>query len=129
MNSTRHGGDSQSLGLSGMALADNNLSWSVRQGYATRNEGSSGSAELDYRGGYGEVDAGYARDRHSRRLSYGLSGALMAHRDGITLSQPLGETAALIKAPVSPARRSPTRPASAPTFVAIPRCPMSGHFG
>lgn len=82
-----------------MALADNNLSWSVRQGYATRNEGSSGSAELDYRGGYGEVDAGYARDRHSRRLSYGLSGALMAHRDGITLSQPLGETAALIKAP------------------------------
>ncbi len=99
LNSTRHGGDSQSLGLSGMALADNNLSWSVRQGYATRNEGSSGSAELDYRGGYGEVDAGYAWDRHSRRLSYGLSGALTAHRDGITLSQPLGETAALIKAP------------------------------
>ncbi|ORM82859.1 hypothetical protein HA44_06780 [Mixta gaviniae] len=99
LNSARHGGDSQSLGLSGVTLADNNLSWSLRQGYATRNQGSSGSAELDYRGGYGEADAGYAWDRHSRRLSYGLSGALTAHRDGITLSQPLGETVALVKAP------------------------------
>lgn len=99
MNSARHGSTSHSAGLSGTALTDNNLSWSLRQGYTSRNEGSGGSAEIDYRGGYGEADAGYAWDRHTRRLSYGLSGALVAHRDGITLSQPLGETVALVKAP------------------------------
>ena len=99
MNSARHGSTSHSAGLSGTALADSNLSWSVRQGYTNRNEGSGGSAEIDFRGGYGEADAGYAWDRHTRRLSYGLSGGLVAHRDGITLSQPLGETVALVKAP------------------------------
>lgn len=99
MNSARHGSSSHSVGLSGSALPDNNLSWSLRQGYTTRNEGTGGSAEVDYRGGYGEASAGYAWDRHTRRLSYGLSGALVAHRDGITLSQPLGETVALVKAP------------------------------
>ncbi|URQ61291.1 fimbrial biogenesis outer membrane usher protein [Pantoea alhagi] len=99
MNSARHGSSSHSAGLSGTALADHNLSWSLRQGYTSRNEGSSGSGEIDFRGAYGEADAGYAWDRHSRRLSYGLSGALVAHRDGITLSQPLGETVALVKAP------------------------------
>lgn len=99
MNSTRHGSSSHAVGLSGTTLADNNLSWNLRQGYTTRNEGSSGSADADYRGSYGEVDAGYAWDRRNRRLNYGLSGALVAHRDGITLSQPLGETAVLIKAP------------------------------
>ncbi|PNS10968.1 fimbrial assembly protein [Mixta theicola] len=99
MTSARHGSTSHSAGLSGTALADNNLSWSLRQGYTNHNEGSGGSAEVDFRGGYGEADAGYAWDRHSRRLSYGLSGALVAHRDGITFSQPLGETVALVKAP------------------------------
>lgn len=99
LNSARHGSSSHSVGLSGTTLTDNNLSWSLRQGYTNRNEGSGGSAEVDFRGGYGEADAGYAWDRHNRRLSYGLSGALVAHRDGITLGQPLGETVALVKAP------------------------------
>ena len=99
MNSTRHGSSSHSVGLSGTTLSDNNLSWNLRQGYTTRNEGSGGSADVDFRGSYGDADAGYAWDRHNRRLSYGLSGALVAHQDGITLSQPLGETVALVKAP------------------------------
>lgn len=99
LNSARHGSSSHSVGLSGTTLTDNNLSWSLRQGYTNHNEGSSGSAEADFRGSYGEADAGYAWDRHNRRLSYGLSGSLVAHRDGLTLGQPLGETVALVKAP------------------------------
>ncbi|QHM76943.1 Outer membrane usher protein FimD [Mixta theicola] len=99
LNSTRHGSSSQSVGLNGTLLDDKNLSWSVRQGYTNRNGGSLGSADIDYRGGYGQADAGYAWDRNSRRLNYGISGALVAHQDGITLSQPLGETVALVKSP------------------------------
>ncbi|QHM73746.1 fimbria/pilus outer membrane usher protein [Mixta intestinalis] len=99
VNSTRHGSTSQTVGLNGTALEDNNLGWSVRQGYTNRNGGSLGSADIDYRGGYGQVDAGYAWDRNSRRLNYGISGALVAHQDGVTLSQPLGETVALVKSP------------------------------
>ena len=53
----------------------------------------------DYKGTYGEVTAGYSYDKNSERLNYGLQGGVIAHADGITLSQPLGETNALIKAP------------------------------
>nr|WP_255417469.1 fimbria/pilus outer membrane usher protein [Serratia sp. P2ACOL2] len=91
------GADGQ--GLSGVALADNNLSWGVQQTYGTRGQGYGGNTNLDYRGTYGEVTGGYGYDKNSRRLNYGLSGSLVAHANGITLGQPLGETAALVAAP------------------------------
>ncbi len=33
---------------------------------------------------------GYGYDKNSERLNYGLQGGILAHADGITLSQPLG---------------------------------------
>ena len=37
------------------------------------------------------ITAGYGYDKHSERLSYGLQGGILAHADGVTLSQPLGK--------------------------------------
>ncbi|QGH64399.1 fimbria/pilus outer membrane usher protein [Serratia proteamaculans] len=99
LNNTKGGATSQNLGLSGMALTDNSLSWSAQQTYGTRGQGYGGNANLDYRGTYGEMTAGYGYDKNSQRLNYGLSGSVVAHQNGVTLGQPLGETAALVAAP------------------------------
>lgn len=99
LNSSRNNGTTHGLGLNGMALAGNTLNWSVQQGYGSDGVGYTGSANGDYKGTYGQVTAGYGYDRNSQRLSYGLAGGIIAHADGVTFSQPLGETNVLIKAP------------------------------
>lgn len=99
LNTSKNGGASHNVGLSGTALADNNLSWGVQQGYGNRGVGHSGSLNAGYRGTYGEVNTGYAYDKNSRRLSYGLQGGIVAHENGVTFGQSLGETIVLVKAP------------------------------
>jgi P pilus assembly protein, porin PapC len=42
--------------------------------------------------------AGYAYDRNSQRVNYGLQGGIVAYQDGIIFGQPLGETIVLVKA-------------------------------
>ncbi|RQN05298.1 fimbrial biogenesis usher protein [Pantoea ananatis] len=89
-------------GVYGTLLADNNLSYSVLGGYATGENGSggsTGSASLAYRSGYGNSNVGYSRSNGYSQLYYGLSGGVLAHADGVTLSQPLNDTVVLVKAP------------------------------
>lgn len=92
-------GTTQNVSLSGTELAANNLSWSVQQGYDNRDGTNNGNLNLDYKGTYGEVNGGYSYDENSQQINYGLSGGVIVHNNGITLSQPLGETVALVKAP------------------------------
>ncbi|WP_447878022.1 fimbria/pilus outer membrane usher protein [Serratia fonticola] len=99
VNSSQKGGTTHSVGLNGTLLADKNLSWSAQQGYGSQGVGNSGGLAADYRGTYGEVNAGYAYDNNSQRLNYGLQGGIIAHKDGITFGQPMGETVTLVKAP------------------------------
>lgn len=99
MNASKKSGTTHSVGLSGMALENNALNWNVQQGYGTNDVGYTGAMNADYRGTYGEVTAGYGYDKNSDRLNYGVQGGVLAHADGVTFSQPLGETNVLIKAP------------------------------
>lgn len=99
VNSSQKGGTTNTVGLNGTTLADNNLSWSAQQGYGSQGIGNSGNLNADYRGTYGEVSAGYAYDNNSQRLNYGLQGGIVAHANGVTFGQPLGETIALVQAP------------------------------
>ncbi|MBC6559016.1 fimbrial biogenesis outer membrane usher protein [Citrobacter braakii] len=87
-----------SAGISGTALADNNLSYNVQQGYASSDTGATGSATADYKAAYGEYQAGYNHTRHTRQLNYGAMGGVVVHPYGLTLSQPLGDTLALVRA-------------------------------
>ncbi|MEQ4625808.1 fimbrial biogenesis usher protein [Providencia manganoxydans] len=89
---------SQQAGVSGTLLSDNNLNYSVQQGYANQGEGASGNAALDYRGGYGSVNAGYSYGKHWQQVNYGMSGGIILHENGLTLSQPLSDTNILVKA-------------------------------
>ncbi len=99
MNASKESGTTHTVGLSGMALENNALNWNVQQGYGTNDVGYTGSMNADYKATYGEVTAGYSYDKNSDRLNYGLQGGILAHADGVTFSQPLGETNVLIKAP------------------------------
>jgi len=99
LNSSKRGNTTHSMSLNGNALDNNNLSWSLQEGYGTRGEGNSGSVNADWRATYGEVVGGYSYDKYNRRLNYGLQGGIIAHSQGVTLSQPLGETMILVEAP------------------------------
>ncbi|MFV8868600.1 fimbria/pilus outer membrane usher protein [Serratia fonticola] len=99
LNTSKHGNTTNTVGLNGTALEGNNLSWGVQQGYGSQGGGYTGNLSADYRGAYGEVNAGYAYDNNSERLNYGLQGGIVAHENGVTFGQPLGETIALVQAP------------------------------
>ncbi|HHH0783387.1 TPA: fimbria/pilus outer membrane usher protein [Yersinia enterocolitica] len=99
MNTSKKGSTTQIAGLKGTALAGNNLSWNAQQGYGSQRQGNSGNLAADYRGTYGAINAGYAYDNDMQRVNYGVQGGIVAHSDGVTFGQPLGETIALVKAP------------------------------
>lgn len=89
-------------GLYGTLLEDNNLSYSVQAGRNDGGDGNSGSTgytALNYRGGYGNANVGYSRSNGFKQLYYGVTGGMLVHANGITLSQPLNDTAVLVKAP------------------------------
>lgn len=89
-------------GLYGTLLEDNNLSYSMHTGFANGGDvGSNGTgyASLNHRGGYGNANVGYSRSDGLTQLYYGVSGGVLAHADGVTLSQPLNDTVVLVKAP------------------------------
>ena len=102
MSNDLNGRTTSLVGLYGTQLEDNNLSYSVQTGYAGGGEGNSGGtgyAALNYRGGYGNANVGYSHSDNIKQFYYGLSGGVLAHADGITLSQPMNDTVVLIKAP------------------------------
>lgn len=99
LNNSKNSGTTHSIGLNGTALENNAFNWNIQQGYGTDGVGYTGNMNADYKGSYGEVTTGYSYDKNSDRLNYGLQGGVIAHADGITFSQQLGETNVLIKAP------------------------------
>ena len=98
MNNSKDG-MTQNMGLNGTALQENNLNWNIQEGLSNTGSGSSTSMNADYKATYGEVSGGVSQDKNQRSVNIGLQGGVVAHANGITLSQPLGETIALIKAP------------------------------
>lgn len=99
MNTSKRGSTTNMATLSGALLEGNNLNWSVSEGYTNKGKGNSGNLNANWRATYGEMNLGYSHDKFNHRVNYGLQGSILIHDEGITLGQPLGETAALISAP------------------------------
>lgn len=101
VSTDKHGNTSQTTGLSGTLLEQNNLSYSVQQGYQSEGSSANGSAGLEYSGGYGDANIAYSYSNNGdyQQVNYGMRGGAVVHHDGITLSQPLGDTNVLIAAP------------------------------
>lgn len=99
-NTDTHGNMTQQAGLGGTLLKDNNLNYSVQQGYSNHEGGgANGNASLNYQGTYGNANVGYNYSQGYQQVNYGLSGGVVVHQGGVTLSQPLGDTNVLIAAP------------------------------
>lgn len=88
----------QQASLSGTALEQNNLNWTLSQGHSRRS-GESSSGRLAWRAAYGDLSAGYSQGRDYRQFSYDAAGSLLVHRGGITPGQPLGSTSVLVSVP------------------------------
>ncbi len=101
MSSDLKGNASNLVGLYGNMLEDRNLSYSVQTGYVNGNSGGheSSYASLNYRGGYGNANAGYSRNGNYQQLYYGVSGGVVAHANGVTLGQSMSDSVVLVKAP------------------------------
>lgn len=98
LNTRKNGATVNSTSLSGSMLQDNQLNWSLQQSHSDQ-DGDSAGFSASYQGRYGDVSAGYNGSPDSQQLSYGFTGGMVAHANGITFSQPITGSAVLVKAP------------------------------
>ncbi|MDC9592655.1 fimbria/pilus outer membrane usher protein [Xenorhabdus sp. IM139775] len=95
INHNRRGDINQSVGLSGTALGK--LNYSLQQSHSHNDQGTSSNIHLNYKGRYGVLSGGYHHSDDTQQMSYGFKGGVVAHRYGLTWSQPLGETIVLVR--------------------------------
>ncbi|HFV9242539.1 TPA: fimbria/pilus outer membrane usher protein [Enterobacter bugandensis] len=100
MSMTNSGSDGtmSSAGLSGYLPGNENLFYSVNQRHS-RQQRYGADASLQYEGQWGDYNLGYSYTDDAQNMTYGMSGGVVLHEDGLTLSQPLGNTNILVKAP------------------------------
>lgn len=98
-NHNNRGMATQQMSLNGSALANRNLNYSIQQSMASGGQTDSTSLAMQYNGGYGNVSLGYDHSRNGSNASLGLAGGVIATRYGVTFSQPLGDTVALLRIP------------------------------
>lgn len=72
-------------GVGGTLLEGHNLSYHVSQG-DTSNNGYTGSATANWQAAYGTLGVGYNYDRDQHDVNWQLSGGVVGHENGITLS-------------------------------------------
>lgn len=97
-SSNSDGDSTLQTGVGGTLLENRNLNYSVMQGHSDSN-GYTGSANATWQATYGTLGLGYNYDRDQHDYNWQASGGVVGHADGITFSQPLGDTNVLIKAP------------------------------
>lgn len=95
---SKQGGQTASTGVSGTLLEDKQLNYSAQTNYSDQG-GTGATLNLGYQGSKGNLETGYSYNRHYQEASIGVSGGLVVHADGVTLSRPLHGSAALVKAP------------------------------
>ncbi|MCU6213124.1 fimbrial biogenesis outer membrane usher protein [Morganella morganii] len=93
-----HGKTSNYTGVSG-SLLDGDFSYSVNQSWGNQGQTANSNANLAYQGSRGSVSAGYSYSNTTQSMNMNLSGGMLVHSEGITLSRSLGESVALVSAP------------------------------
>lgn len=89
-------------GVSGTLTESNAIGYNLYHSYGNRGEGNGVGGSLDYRATYARLNGGYNRTSYSSTASYGMSGGVMVHENGITLSPDQGDSFTLIRAPGAP---------------------------
>lgn len=94
-----HGTTQHQVGVNGTLLENDQLQYSVQQTYGNRQQQNGGNAQLAWLAPYSDLALGYSYGDDTKRINYGMNGAVVVHRHGITLAHTLGETFGLIEAP------------------------------
>lgn len=93
----RSDGDSYTTGVSGTLLEDGRLSYGASTGHSQTGNQTS-AANLGYQGSMGNISGSYSYSNSYTQKNLDVSGGIVAHSGGITLSQPLADTFALVHA-------------------------------
>lgn len=91
----------QEEGIYGRAF-NQQLTWNVRQSTPVGSGSGTHSRQslfVSLPGTYGQVGGSYSYSRQSQQMTASASGGMVLHRHGLTLSQPLSDSVALIEAP------------------------------
>lgn len=95
-NTSNSSGDSQVVTLSGTEKeGEMNYSFSAQRD----SDGYSPSGTLAYRNSIANMNVGASAGQNSRQYSAGISGGIVAYKNGVVLSQQLGDTIAIIETP------------------------------
>lgn len=86
------------MGLSGSTF-NNAMSYNVSQSWGNQGQTATSNANIGYQGSKGNISTGYSYSNNSNSLNMSLSGGMLVHSGGVTLSRSLGESVALINAP------------------------------
>lgn len=99
LNAT-HGDDGNRMraGVSGLVGANRQINYGVSGDFGGANDDSVG-ANVNWQMPYASVGGAYTYGTDSRSASLSAQGALVVHRDGITLASKLGDTIGLVTAP------------------------------
>ena len=103
------GGWSEQAGLSGSAGEESRLNWSLGGSHDDYGN-SSGNAQAGYRSSLATLGAGVSTSRNSRTLSGNLSGAIVAHPKGVTLTPYTADSYVVVSAPGAAGAHLPQYP-------------------
>lgn len=92
------GQDGQQASLSGTAGKDNRFGYSLTGMNANQGSGSSGSVSANYRSVMTALSSTYSTGKGYKSTSAGMTGTLIGHSGGITLTPYTSDTFALVEA-------------------------------
>ncbi|WP_350367279.1 fimbria/pilus outer membrane usher protein [Escherichia coli] len=95
--SSNSGHTLNSMSFNGSALEDKNLNYSIQQSHS--EQGYGGNTSLNYRTSKGILGLGWNYGQEQHLVNYSAQGAVVLHPYGLTLSQSLGDSSVLIRAP------------------------------
>lgn len=99
-SSIKSGGSVRSNAIiNGSMLEGRSLNWGLYTSYDDQSHDYDAGVNLDLKTRYGEFSSGFVYDSGGRRFNYGARGSLLAHSNGATFGQQMGETVALVAVP------------------------------
>ncbi|HEM8293688.1 TPA: fimbrial biogenesis outer membrane usher protein [Providencia stuartii] len=98
ISNDNHGRTQSQMGFSGN-ITGTNINYNVSQNWGNKGQVANSNANVGYSGSKGTLSTGYSYNKNSRSININGSGGALVHSEGITFSNTLGDSVALISAP------------------------------
>ncbi|MRT15139.1 fimbria/pilus outer membrane usher protein [Enterobacteriaceae bacterium RIT711] len=96
---TNHGETRNEVALDGYIDKQRTWQYDLRSSYSSDSSSKMGGGlSMSHIGRYGDVSAGYFYNSNYKQINMSARGGVVAHSGGVTLSQPLGNTFAILHA-------------------------------